>query len=357
MRPPLIPGLFFLAVSTMQLPAARMELSQGQYPPRVFENVTVHGAITTEGKGLQLQVSLAPNSRPYPVDLQRVRGIVFGAEDSLRHNVLLNLPSGEIRKFDGVHLTGFDGTTFSAIPSGFEQAFPIPAANVVYIEPAEKPAAVEQQTVWKAQLSAQAFLVNRRGGKPMGERHRRSIARIEAGYASEEPAQAPVTPKGADALIGKPLPQTRFLGPSGDVVELAALAEGRPLVLVVLRGFPGYICPYCTAQTSALLNKLPEFEHLGARVAFVFPGEADTVPVFLDAIRDYRQQADLPVPVLFDPELSAVRAMSISGDKAQPTTIVMNAQGVVTFAYAGTGPDDRPPVRAILEEVSKALRN
>src|SRR3954468_12392231 len=43
-------------------------------------------------------------------------------------------------------------------------------------------------------------------------------------------------------------------------VELKALAEKSPVVLVVLRGWPGYQCPMCTKQVHDLTAHAAEFK-------------------------------------------------------------------------------------------------
>ena len=47
------------------------------------------------------------------------------------------------------------------------------------------------------------------------------------------------------------------------------------MVLVVLRGWPGYQCPLCTKQVGELIGKADELKKAGAQVLFVYPGPAD----------------------------------------------------------------------------------
>src|SRR5262245_60779846 len=61
----------------------------------------------------------------------------------------------------------------------------------------------------------------------------------------------------------------------GATVKLSKLVEQGPVVLVVLRGFPGYQCPVCTAQVGQLLARAEQFEAEKARVVLVYPGPAE----------------------------------------------------------------------------------
>src|SRR4051794_22528197 len=61
----------------------------------------------------------------------------------------------------------------------------------------------------------------------------------------------------------------------GEKVKLSKLTESGPVVLVVLRGYPGYQCPLCTKQFGEFLGKADEFKKAGAQVVFVYPGPAD----------------------------------------------------------------------------------
>jgi peroxiredoxin len=53
------------------------------------------------------------------------------------------------------------------------------------------------------------------------------------------------------------------------------LAEG-PVVLVVLRGWPGYQCPICTRQVGEFIARAEQLKAAKARVMLVYPGPAST---------------------------------------------------------------------------------
>ena len=86
----------------------------------------------------------------------------------------------------------------------------------------------------------------------------------------------------ADALgkapkLGEKVPPFSLLALDGQRVTLEGELTHGPLVLVLLRGWPGYQCPFCTRQFADFLRHAPEFESDGARVVWVYPGPSDSV--------------------------------------------------------------------------------
>jgi hypothetical protein len=55
-----------------------------------------------------------------------------------------------------------------------------------------------------------------------------------------------------------------------DCAAVKEVAKGDPLVLVVLRGWPGYQCPFCTRQFGDYLANAARFEEVRARVLFIY---------------------------------------------------------------------------------------
>src|SRR5689334_16147191 len=49
----------------------------------------------------------------------------------------------------------------------------------------------------------------------------------------------------------------------GNHFSLSDALKRGPVVLVVLRGYPGYQCPFCTKQFGELFSKAKKFEELG----------------------------------------------------------------------------------------------
>lgn len=79
------------------------------------------------------------------------------------------------------------------------------------------------------------------------------------------------------------------------------MAESGPVVLVVLRGYPGYQCPLCTKQVAEFVAKAEQFKAAKARVLFVYPGPADDLKTHAD---EFVRGKDYPAEFTFllDPD-------------------------------------------------------
>lgn len=165
--------------------------------------------------------------------------------------------------------------------------------------------------------------------------------------------QEPKSNKEGGRLLGKPLPQRRFIGPDGDVLDLDEFIGRKKVVLVIMRGFFGQVCLGCSTQTLGLAQAASRFEAKGAQPIIVYPGEASGVPAFLAAIRDLQKDFALPYPILLDVNLGAVKTFGIEGELARPTSLIIDEAGIVRYAYIGARPDDRPSSEALLAELDR----
>lgn len=150
-------------------------------------------------------------------------------------------------------------------------------------------------------------------------------------------------PTGLDGL--------RFKDGQGRPFDLRQFRGKKHVVLVITRGFPGYICPYCNAQTSRLIKNYDEFRKRGAEVLVVFPGSMDHLMEFVAAVKAQVGDMPFPFPLLLDEDLRAVDDLGIRGDQAKPSTYIVTKQGQLHFAYVGTSRSDRPSVKVLLRKL------
>ena len=54
----------------------------------------------------------------------------------------------------------------------------------------------------------------------------------------------------------------------GKKIKLSDQLKNGPVVLLVLRGYPGYQCPLCTRQVSQFINSAPKFKAAKASVKY-----------------------------------------------------------------------------------------
>jgi peroxiredoxin Q/BCP len=125
----------------------------------------------------------------------------------------------------------------------------------------------------------------------------------------------------------------------GGRAKLSELTKGGPVVLVVLRGYPGYQCPLCTKQFGEFLGKADEFKKAGAAVAFVYPGPAGALK---QKAAEFVKGRDYPAHfrVLLDPDYAFTTSYGLRWDAknetAYPSTFVIAPDGKVTFARVST---------------------
>jgi peroxiredoxin len=60
--------------------------------------------------------------------------------------------------------------------------------------------------------------------------------------------------------------------PGGQPMSLASLTDEGPVALIVLRGYPGYQCPYCVRQVHDFVENAANFAAAGTQVLLVYPG-------------------------------------------------------------------------------------
>lgn len=140
----------------------------------------------------------------------------------------------------------------------------------------------------------------------------------------------------------------------GEKVKLSKLTESGPVVLVVLRGYPGYQCPLCTRQFNEIRAKADEFKTAGANVVFIYPGPADNLKAKAD---EFVKGKDYPahVHVLLDPDYSFTTAYGLRWDAknetAYPSAFVIGKDRKVTFAKVSTTHAGRVPATELLAAV------
>ncbi|HEX3134304.1 MAG TPA: redoxin family protein, partial [Planctomycetota bacterium] len=156
-------------------------------------------------------------------------------------------------------------------------------------------------------------------------------------------------------LLGKPLAQTRFLSATGSVLDVAKQKGKKPVLLVVLRGFSGQVCLYCAAQTTAISKNIQKFNDMGVEVVVVYPGPVEAVAPFIEAVRSIAKEPP-PMPVVLDVSLIAVRKFGIEDNLAKPTSLIIDKEGVVRYAYVGKTIADRPAVKDLLNELARYVK-
>ncbi|TVR13228.1 MAG: hypothetical protein EA401_07310 [Planctomycetota bacterium] len=172
------------------------------------------------------------------------------------------------------------------------------------------------------------------------------------GRRSYGPASSQQSQQNRDQrLVGQSLPQRRFIQADGSVLDLSRRDSTQ--LIVILRGFAGNICPYCGGQSKALLQHQEAIAERGADLTFVYPGSSRSLPDFLRAVQRLDEQALPPFTVALDVDLQLVQALEIGAELAKPTSLIVDAEGTIRYAYIGQDLMDRPTVPDILDALER----
>src|ERR1700741_1453982 len=156
--------------------------------------------------------------------------------------------------------------------------------------------------------------------------------------------------------VGAKAPDFTLSTPTGKTVALSTEQRGHDLVLVILRGFPGYQCPYCVKQVHDFMDHASDFKAKNARVLLVYPGP----PADLDqhAKEFLEKQAELPsnIVLVTDPDYKVTNLYGLRWDAphetAYPSTFIIDKKGTVVFAKVSHSHGDRLSAQDALDHLS-----
>lgn len=178
--------------------------------------------------------------------------------------------------------------------------------------------------------------------------HRTLLTLLAVTAALCSPLRAATPPS-----VGEVAPHFKLSTLDAKTVELPTLTAQSPVVLVILRGWPGYQCPLCTKQVHAFVAQADAFRARGAQVVMVYPGPAEQ-------LRAHAQEfiADKSWPASFtfvlDPDYAFTNAYGLrwnaKNETAYPSTFIIGTDGRVRFAHVSKTHGDRlSPAQALAE--------
>lgn len=155
--------------------------------------------------------------------------------------------------------------------------------------------------------------------------------------------------------VGAKAPDFTLSTPSGKAVRMSSEQRGKGLVLVLLRGYPGYQCPYCVRQVHDFVEHASDFAAKNTRVLLVYPGP----PADLDqhAKEFLEKQADLPANVVLvtDPDYKVTNLYGLRWDAphetAYPSTFLLDKKGFVVFEKISRSHGDRLSAQDALDHL------
>lgn len=135
--------------------------------------------------------------------------------------------------------------------------------------------------------------------------------------------------------VGSAAPNFTLDTLDGKSVSLDSFTAESPVVLLVLRGWPGYQCPLCTEQVHKFVERAKEFRKRGARVVMVYPGPADQLQAHA---QEFLADKSWPTDFVFlvDPAFVFTVAYGLRWEAADetafPSMFVIERGGQIVFA-------------------------
>jgi peroxiredoxin len=161
---------------------------------------------------------------------------------------------------------------------------------------------------------------------------------------------------GQTPAVGAKAPDFTLSTPTGKAVTLSIEQRGDDVVLVILRGFPGYQCPYCVKQVHDFVEHASDFKAKNTRVLLVYPGP----PAALDqhAKEFLEKQADLPsnIVLVTDPDYKVTKLYGLRWDAphetAYPSTFILDKKRMIVFEKISHSHGDRLSAQDALDHLS-----
>lgn len=167
----------------------------------------------------------------------------------------------------------------------------------------------------------------------------------------------PVMLFAATPEVGQKAPDFTLSTPDGQPVSLSGTTQAGTVVLVVLRGYPGYQCPYCVKQVHDFVESADKFAAVGAQVLLVYPGP----PAELDehAKEFLAKQNPLPanVHLVIDPDYKFTNQYGLRWDAphetAYPSTFLIGRDDTILSRKISKGHGDRTTAAELLAQVKE----
>ena len=135
--------------------------------------------------------------------------------------------------------------------------------------------------------------------------------------------------------VGSAAPNFTLDTLDGKSVSLDSFTAESPVVLLVLRGWPGYQCPLCTKQVHKFVERAKVFRKRGARIVMIYPGPADQLQAHA---QEFLADKSWPTDFVFlvDPAFVFTVAYGLRWEAADetafPSMFVIERGGQIVFA-------------------------
>ena len=141
-----------------------------------------------------------------------------------------------------------------------------------------------------------------------------------------------------------------------DYVELKDLYAEGPVVVIVLRGYPGYQCPLCSKQVGAMINRVKALKAAAHKVVLIYPGESSELE---RQAKKFMGSRTLPEPMILvrDPDMEMVSEWGLRWnaprETAYPATYIVKSNGRIAWRKVSNSHAGRSNAQEIIEQLKK----
>lgn len=143
---------------------------------------------------------------------------------------------------------------------------------------------------------------------------------------------------------------------SKDYLRLSDQYRQGAVVVVVLRGYPGYQCPICMRHVATLANRAATLNRFATKVILIYPGDSESLKQHAENFAGKRRLPE-PMVIVRDDQMATVRKWGLRWDArnetAYPASYLIDRNGRIRWKQVSTSHAGRSTV----EEILKALRN
>ncbi|MHC5540484.1 peroxiredoxin family protein [Singulisphaera rosea] len=156
--------------------------------------------------------------------------------------------------------------------------------------------------------------------------------------------------------VGETAPDFELSSVAGEKVRLSKLALRGPVVMIVLRGYPGYQCPICNGQVGEFLGRAREFQAAKANVVLIYPGPSDALKQHAS---EFVRGKTMPenFHLLIDPDYTVTDRYGLRWDEpretAYPSTFVIGTDREVRFAKISRSHGGRSKASEVIEALTR----
>jgi peroxiredoxin len=156
--------------------------------------------------------------------------------------------------------------------------------------------------------------------------------------------------------VGDQSPDYQWTHLDGQKVSLSELLKKGPVVIALLRGYPGYQCPACTKQVGDLVGLAKEFAGRDANVVLVYPGAVKDLKT---KGKEFLGKTELPKHFHFvlDQDYGFTSRYGLRWDAdaetSYPSTFVVGKDGKVLYSKISRTHGGRAEAKEVLAAIPK----